>query len=109
MKLDVYTCSFCGKGFGVEENEQPMCCPFCQSDVFEYSHTMLNMPLLEDDVVETADHLAWAGIPDVSDQTKPFFEQIMIEAKKVEEKRWRKNPKNWGACCKWPYEDDLPF
>lgn len=111
MILDVYTCSECGKGFATDENEQPTCCPFCQSDVFEYSHTTLNVQVTEDDVIEIASHIAWLGIPDdvISVQTKTFFEQLIIEARKIEEKRWRENPDNWGACCKWPYEDDLPF
>jgi len=49
MKLDVYTCS-CGNGFAVEENEWPVRCPFCHSDVFEYSHTVFVVSEPNDDL-----------------------------------------------------------
>lgn len=82
MNWDIYTCA-CGKGFAVEEDEQPVCCPFCQSVVFEYSHTSMNMT--EDDVLEIADYVALMGLQEVvSDQAKAFFGRIMIEARKIE-------------------------
>ncbi|ANB61877.1 hypothetical protein [Anoxybacteroides amylolyticum] len=41
MRLDTYTCSTCGEGFSVEEDKQPIACPFCESKCFEFSHTII--------------------------------------------------------------------
>ncbi|OAO79836.1 hypothetical protein A0O32_0289 [Anoxybacillus flavithermus] len=44
-----------------------------------------------------------------SEKMRQFFDFIRQKRREIEEDRWRSNPKNWGACSKWPYEDDLPF
>lgn len=40
MKFDVYNCDECGVGFTVEINYEPAVCPVCESEIWEYSHTI---------------------------------------------------------------------
>jgi rubrerythrin len=39
MLMDIYNCEDCGRAFAVEIDDDPECCPVCQADIFEYSHT----------------------------------------------------------------------
>lgn len=40
MKLimDVYNCDECTRAFGVEKDDEPTCCPVCESELIEFSH-----------------------------------------------------------------------
>jgi hypothetical protein len=44
-----------------------------------------------------------------SEKIREFFALIRQRSQEIKDARWRNNPKNWGACSKWPYEDDFPF
>lgn len=68
--------------------------------------------LSDDDVIELDMYISCAvsqmGEPE-SEKMRQFFDFIRQKRREIEEDRWRSNPKNWGAYCKWPYEDDFPF
>jgi len=40
MEIDIYSCEECGRAFGVEECEDPKVCPCCESELWEYSHSV---------------------------------------------------------------------
>jgi rubrerythrin len=40
MNFDVYNCDECIKAFAVEADEEPNCCPTCESGSWEYSHSI---------------------------------------------------------------------
>ena len=39
MIMDVYNCEECTVAFAIEEGIDVKCCPNCESELFEYSHT----------------------------------------------------------------------
>jgi rubrerythrin len=47
MILDVYNCEECTRAFGVEKDEEPKCCPHCESELWEFSHSVKGV-LIED-------------------------------------------------------------
>jgi DNA-directed RNA polymerase subunit RPC12/RpoP len=40
MIMDVYNCEDCGRAFAVEKDDEPTCCPVCEAEIWEYSHTV---------------------------------------------------------------------
>ncbi|NMH69662.1 hypothetical protein HF072_12810 [Bacillus sp. RO3] len=40
MSFDVYNCEKCNRAFAVEKNEDPKVCTYCESTLWEYSHTI---------------------------------------------------------------------
>jgi hypothetical protein len=114
VRFDVYTCSVCGEGFIVEEDKHPVSCPLCKSANFEFSHTTIGTDIFLDDeeilsLGEYVEYLLNADGECMKPKIKLLFDEIMTEVFRVKAKRYAANPANWGACCKWPYEDDLPF
>jgi hypothetical protein len=117
MRFKVYTCSDCGERFVIEEVKQPISCPFCKSVNLEFSHTIIgaNISLDDEEILNLWEHVEYLlnllnlGEDYMKPKVKLFFDEIKKEAFLVEAKRYAANPANWGACCKWPYEDDFPF
>jgi hypothetical protein len=73
----------------------------------------ITLPMLaDDDVIELDIYISCAtsqmGEPE-SKKIREFFDFVRQKRREIEEERWRKDPQNLGACCKWPYEDELPF
>ncbi|KIQ93368.1 hypothetical protein LH47_02527 [Anoxybacillus thermarum] len=75
--------------------------------------TLLTLPpISEDDVLELKDYIGCGE--SVFGQTesktlREFIDSLYRKCQEIEAKRWRDDPQNWGACSKWPREDDLPF
>lgn len=48
--LDVYIChqhdGGCGDEFAVKEAREPRCCPFCGSQVIEFSHVIIEEEII---------------------------------------------------------------
>ncbi|AEH47112.1 hypothetical protein [Parageobacillus thermoglucosidasius] len=113
IRLDVYTCSVCGEGFTVEEDKQPVSCPLCGSADFEFSHTMIGANVDDEDILHLGEYVEyWLNIEDeeyMQPRIRRLFLEIKEEVFRIEAKRYAADPANWGASCKWPYEDDLPF
>lgn len=40
MIMDVYNCEDCGRAFAVEKDDKPQCCPVCEAEIWEFSHTI---------------------------------------------------------------------
>lgn len=41
--MDIYSCEECDKAFAVEEDEEPKVCSSCESELWEYSHTVVGV------------------------------------------------------------------
>ncbi|WP_223249827.1 hypothetical protein [Anoxybacillus ayderensis] len=69
-------------------------------------------PISEDDVLELKDYISFSesafGSPE-SESLRQLFDFLYGKYEEIEAERWRSDPQNWGACSKWPREDDLPF
>ncbi|WP_240730351.1 hypothetical protein [Geobacillus kaustophilus] len=70
-------------------------------------------PISEDDALELAEYLnvaiAYIGDPN-STGLYQLFHFLREKCQEIEDERWRNDPRNWGVCCKWPYDDDdFPF
>ncbi|EMI10388.1 hypothetical protein F510_1695 [Anoxybacillus gonensis] len=69
-------------------------------------------PISEDDALELELYISCGESVFGQSESKTlreFFDFLYEKCREIEADRWRKDQKNWGACCKWPYEDDLPF
>jgi rubrerythrin len=38
--FDVYNCEECIRAFATEKDEDPEVCPYCESDLWEFSHSI---------------------------------------------------------------------
>ncbi|MBW7642437.1 hypothetical protein C1N77_05370 [Geobacillus thermoleovorans] len=70
-------------------------------------------PISDDDALELRIYLDFAisqiGQPASSTLCR-LFHFLQKKCQDIEDERWRNDPRNWGACCKWPYDDDdFPF
>jgi hypothetical protein len=73
------------------------------ADIFQDDEDILNLG-------KHIDYLLNVEGEYMNQKIKYFFEEIMAEVFRVEAKRYAANPAKWGACCKYPYdEDELPF
>ncbi|MBY6278515.1 MAG: hypothetical protein CWE10_20695 [Symbiobacterium thermophilum] len=69
-------------------------------------------PISDDDALELRIYLDFAvsqmGQPD-SPTLCRLFHVLRERCQDIEDERWRNDPRNWGACCPWPDDDDFPF
>ncbi|ESU71171.1 hypothetical protein ABEO92_10735 [Geobacillus stearothermophilus] len=69
-------------------------------------------PISEDDALELQVYISCGesvfGQPE-SQTLREFIDFLYKKCREIEAERWRNDPQSWGACSKWPYEDDLPF
>lgn len=41
MEMDVYNCEECTRAFAVEKEFDIKCCPYCESELYEFSHEVI--------------------------------------------------------------------
>jgi hypothetical protein len=74
----------------------------------------IDLPMLSDDEWIELEIYIDCAVSQLQDpegeKLREFFKLVRQRSQEIKDARWRSNPENWGACCKWPYDDDeLPF
>lgn len=94
MKLDIYSCEECGNAFGNEYEESPKVCPNCESELWEFSHTVeikKGIAELVDEAYLTAKSKGWHDEPVETGTQLALIHSEVSEALEADRKGWDGN------------------